>query len=299
MKTKTAVLAGLCGVAALMSAANPDAQTAPNIVFQTTFADADCPYWDQKMGIWDSAVCRTGDGMQGWGGWTTSNGSVDSISAASNFPGGGGGKGYRSMVGTGTNSNGGGLRIMLPYEMKELWVRFYMRHQAGFKWQNDQPAYEKDLYFNDGLANAPVFVVGYSSGLFGVLRVNPGGSHLTGGQSSHWQTINGGPRGDGQFHSFEVHVKQDTNGSNGIAETWVDGQLVARYTNVNWNGSIGQPGWTFFSMAINQHYVDNNGVDMYRDYDDIVVSSSGYIGPVSGGGQSQLPSAPSNLRIAP
>ena len=205
------------------------------------------------------------------------------------------------MVGPGTNNGGGGFKIQLPYKMSEVWVRFYMRHQLGFRWQYDQPHYEKDLYFNDAMANAAVFVFGYANGYFGVHKVSPGSDHLAATSSAgSWQGINRGPAGDGQWHSYEVHAKMDTNGSNGIAETWVDGVQVARFTNVNWNGSIGWSAWQFFTVAINQNVVANT-VDMYRDYDDFAVSGSGYIGPIGGGGQSSstLPAAPVNLRIAP
>jgi hypothetical protein len=302
MRTKSAVVLAFCGFAALMTTAvKPQAQSSPNIVWQTTFAN--CPDWNQFMGLSDDKMCAVGDGLQGWGAWTTANGNGDSITAAANNPNGGGGKGYRSMVGDGGNNSGGGFRIWLPSVMSELWLRYYMRHQAGFGWEYDQPHYEKDLYFNDTAKGASVFVFGYLNGHFGVTGVQPGTPQYSGfNTADSWQGINGGKKGDGKWHYFEVHVKMDTNGANGIAETWVDGVHTSRFTNANFGGGMGYSAWQYLSVAINQHFVINNGVDMGVDYDDFAVSSNGYIGPVNGGGggqSSQLPSAPANLRIAP
>ena len=299
MRTKTSLFVVVCGVAALTSfTTRPSAQSAPNIIMETSFQCAD---WNQSMGLGDAQVCGPADGIAGWGGWTTTSGNGDSVTAAANNPSGAGGKGFRSMVGPGTNVSGGGFRFQFPYEVRELWVRFYMRHQSGFSWQNGQPHYEKNLYFNDTIATgSPVFIFGYGNGLWGVHKVNPGSDHLTDSTTrSSWNDIEGAV-GDGRFHYYEVHVKMDTNGSNGIAESWVDGRQVARYTNVNWNGSIGWTGWKYFSGAINQNYVTNS-TDMYVDYDDIALSTTGYIGPYGGGQSSSgaAPSAPLNLRIAP
>jgi hypothetical protein len=205
------------------------------------------------------------------------------------------------MRGFGSTNNGSGLRITFPSLMSELWVRYYMRYQAGFSFANNQPHYTKDLYFNDTVQTDPVFTMGFHSGWYGVAIVRPGSMNLidTNRPGGYWRNIMGGPTGDGQFHAYEVHVKMDTNGSNGIAETWVDGVLAHRHTNVNWGGANGWDGWRFFVLGSNQHDVTNT-TDQYTDYDDVAISSNGYIGPTGGGGgSSQYPTAPSNLRIAP
>jgi hypothetical protein len=297
MRTRDIVRLGLCGLALLtLPAYTSQVQTAPTIVWETTFAN--CPDWNTSMGLRDEHVCAAGDGIQGWGGWTTGNGSQDSITAAANYAGGGGGKGFRHMRGDGRNNNGGGLRITFPSRLTEVWVRWYMRYQAGFNWALGHPHYTKELYFNDTVLTEPVFVSGFANGSFGVNVVRPGSYNMnSGGGVGSWQSINGGTKADGRFHAFEVHVKMDTNGSNGIAETWVDGVLAHRSTNVDWGATTGWKGWSFFSLGINQHEVAN-GVDMYTDYDDFAISSSGYIGPI-GNTTQQGPSAPANLRITP
>jgi hypothetical protein len=298
MRTRDTVRLALCGLALMtLPAYTSQVQTAPTIIWETSFTN--CPDWNQTMGIRDEHVCATGDGIAGWGNWTTSKGGLISITAAANNSIGGSGKGLRAMKGDGRNNVSGGLRITLPGVYKELWVRYYMRYQAGFNWTNGHPHYTKELYFNDTVLTEPVFVHGFASGSFGVNVVRPGSYNMnSGGGVGSWQSINGSSRGDGKFHSYEVHVKMDTNGSNGIAETWVDGVLAHRSTNVDWGGSTGWHGWSFFTVAINQNEVANGGVDMYTDYDDFAVSTTGYIGPI-GNTTQQGPSAPANLRITP
>jgi hypothetical protein len=300
MKTKDVLRLVVCGLAVLaLPTYSQQLQSAPTIVWQTTF---DCPEWNQTMGLGDADVCEVGDGIAGWGSWMLRPSKPDSITAAANFPGGGGGRGFRSMRGDGVNQNGGALKITLPSLMTEVWVRWYMRYQAGFNWANGRPYYTKELYFNDMLTNAPVFVSGFSFGNFGVNKVfpQPSDNMNSGGTPGSWNNIMGGPVGDGKFHAYEVHVKMDTNGSNGIAETWIDGVQVHRRTNVNWGGTSPGwlKGWSFFTVAINQSEIANNGVDMYTDFDDFAVSSSGYIGPIGGGTpQPTGPAPPLNLRI--
>src|SRR5512144_419349 len=109
-------------------AQTPFAQS--SFVWQTTF---NCNDWNQTMGLTDAAVCASGDGISGSGGWTTAghpNG--DEITVAANNPAGAGGKGFRHWRADGQNSNGGGINVNLPSPMPELWVRWYMRYQLGF-----------------------------------------------------------------------------------------------------------------------------------------------------------------------
>jgi hypothetical protein len=296
---RKSVLLVLCAAAAIaVSTASPRAQS--GLAFSTTF---NCPDWNQTMGGADQNVCAPGDGIDGWGAWTTSKGTVDSITSAANFPGGGGGKGLRHMRGDGGNNNGGGIRIVFPSRLNDLWIRFYMRYQSGFGWEYDQPHYTKDLYVNVNATNqGSIFTIGFHNGYFGVGLVNPGSMNLVDtSRQGGWQDINRGTKGDGQWHAYETHVKMDTNGSNGIAESWVDGILVHRHTNVNWGGSTGWHGFEWLLLGSNQNKVINNGVEMYTDYDDVAVSGTGYIGPIGGGQSSSsgAPSAPVNLRIVP
>lgn len=273
-----------CLGAAIMVGQTMRAGAAPAVIWETTFGN--CSEWNQTQGLNDNQVCGNGDGISGYGNWTTSNGTVDQITAAANNPAGPGGRGFRHWRGAGVNNNGGGLRIVLPAQQSEIWVRWYMRYQSGFAWSSaGQPNYTKDLYFNVTNSNYPVFTVGFhDTSLFGVAQVQPTGRNLYGGPPG-WLAANGGSAGDGAWHAYETHVKMGT--SNGIAESWVDGVRTHNQTNVNW-GSSG--GWEYFVVGSNQSLVAS-GVDRYTDYDDFAISTSGYIGPLG------VPVAPQNLRI--
>lgn len=253
------------------------------MVFETTF---NCPDWNQSMGLSDGAVCGTGDGISGYGGWTTSNGSVDQITAAANNPAGGGGKGFRHWRGDGTNNNGGGIKIGFPTPLTEMWVRFYMRYSSGFQWNYSppHPHYTKEFYWNVGGSNTMVF--GYQGGAWGLYSNN-----VNYPSSLNWQASQGGfDVGDGQFHCYEYHVKQ--NGAAGTIEMWMDGVQYLNKAGAN----LGSTPWSYVGLGSNQNTVVGAGAtDYYTDYDDIAVSTSGRIG-CSGTPSPVLP-PPQNLRV--
>src|SRR5262245_57617789 len=97
--------------------------------WETTF---NCNDWDQTKGLGEAQVCLAADGIRGHGGWTSTAGNVDRITAAANNPTGGGGKGFRHVRGDGTNNGGGGIGVNLPSPLREMWLRFYMRYPVGF-----------------------------------------------------------------------------------------------------------------------------------------------------------------------
>jgi hypothetical protein len=272
---------------ALVFGPAPSPITAATLVWQTTF---NCNDWNEKMGLLDANVCAVGDGISGAGGWATSghpNG--DEITVAANNPAGAGGKGFRHWRGDGQNNNGGGLSINLPAPLPELWVRWYMRYQQGFTWAGGGPQYTKELYFNvDG--RAPQHAVGFKGAdSFGTTQFFPVSRNIDGGPG--WLSGQHGSTGDGLFHVYEIHMKRDTNGVNGVWEAWIDGTRAVLATDVNWGGAT----FSWFVLGDNQ-YNPANGGDRYTDYDDLAVSATGYIGPI-GGGTPTAPLAPANLRI--
>jgi len=275
----------VCVVAAMfVVSGSPSAQSGVPLVFDTTF---NCPDWNQGLGLGDAQVCGSGDGIAGNGAWTTSSGSQDQITAAANNAAGAGGKGFRHWRGDGYNNTGGGIRIAVPVSMSNFWIRYYMRYQAGFSWQNGRPGGTKENYWHAGTSKAIYFGFG-----FGVLRfVNNGNPYNT---SITWNDIMGGSASDGQWHLIEYHVQADTNGSNGVGEVWVDGVKVFNRSDVNWNRGP----WDSFVLGSNEE-TPTNGQDMYTDYDDLAVSTVGRIGPVGGSTSSNVPTAPLNLRIIP
>jgi len=169
------------------------------------------------------------------------------------------------------------MKIDFNSSEPELWVRWYMRYESGFQW-SPYLHYDKWLYFDVGQAHAVIpqwygpDKVNIHSACFG----NDGQNHPS-PEGNGWNTVMGGSDSDGQFHCFEVHLKMDTNGYDGIAEMWVDGVRKIHYTDVDFGTASG---WTYFAIGSNQRY-PSNGRCMAVDFDDIAVSNTGYIGPIN------------------
>ena len=268
------------------------------------------------------------DGVVDYGGWLTSNGSKEQVTLAANNPGGGGGKGQRHWLGDGQTVNSGGTKIEFSSQ-SEFWMRWYMRFEQGFQWAN--PAGYKILYFNVGEQGSitPLFY-GYNklalpSGASGSYCASTGVNCYS-ADGTGWDAImaNGIPyivagtyiratgvptyfvpctsscathkSSDGQWHSYEIHLKLNTPGqTDGISEFWIDGVKKLTNTDVNF---IRTTGWTFVVIGSNAQY-PYNGRDMYVDYDDIAVSTTGYIGPIASGivTDTTPPSAPMGLVV--
>lgn len=253
----------------------PDAAT---LVWQTTFPDSTCPYWNQTMGLGDDVVCARGDGLAGHGAWTTPGHPMgDEITAAANNPSGGGGKGFRHWRCDGMNCNGGGIQIELPTGLTDMWLRFYMRYETGFNWSPaGSPGYTKDIYMLGNTASD--YTLGFHGGnSWGLYTIGIAGTPFTGTYflgSPGWQGINGGLTGDGRFHCYEAHHRLAVRGNDGVVEIWVDGARTFSTTTANLTTS---GVWRWLMVGENQNNV-SNGVERYTDYDDFAVSTAGPIG---------------------
>jgi len=243
--------------------------------WSTTF---NCNAWTLADG--DTEAALNCDGMVPWGSWTCSPGAVEEqVTVAANNPNntnGVGSKGQRDWIGDGTNNGSGGLSVFFDQPYSELWVRWYMKFPKGFKWNPMQ--YHKILFFNVGKLGA--FYVGWAGG--DDFRFSPfyggGGDLYCPQKNCGWNTVMGGSGADGQWHYYETHVKAETNGANGVAEQWIDGKKIISYNNVNFG--FATPGWTFIDIAAN-HNSPANGGCVPVDFDDIAISTTGYIGPLS------------------
>ena len=100
--------AATAGVLVCAAGAAPAVDAQASLVFQTTFA---CPEWNQAVGLTDAAVCSIGDGIAGYGAWTTSAGDRDQITLGANNPTGSGGLGFGIGVVTARTITAGGLQI--------------------------------------------------------------------------------------------------------------------------------------------------------------------------------------------
>ena len=99
----------------------------------------------------------------------------------------------------------------------------------------------------------------------------------------------GNKTSDGQWHLYEIHLKMDTNGRNGIVEWRVDGVKMLHRTDVNFNYKS-RSGWSYMVIGDNGGRVANGVPSAYYvDYDDIVISTTGPIGPYAGDAQSSQP----------
>ena len=241
---------------------------------------------------WTQGQTLSCDGISTYGDWPTLNGSQEQITAAANYSGGSGGKGQRHWLGDGYTNNSGGLTVNFSSPQSEIWMRWYMRFEQGFAW-NYLNNY-KLIYVNPGTSRV---ILGWDGSNYLRVRVDstnqnynnninfPAGGWdavMVNGGTYIQTSANGATPGqinqtsDGEWHIFEIHLKVDTNGTNGIIEWWVDQVKVTNVTNANLNAVP-------ISVAVigsNSTY-PLNGRDMYVDYDDIAINNTGYIGSIS------------------
>lgn len=309
-KSAVTVMSGVLIAAMLAWPQGSQAQVA----FQTTFDDATFPdqhgrlghHWEQSDYFQDYSgpnnrpCVDSSCGILPWGGWYTDLGGPnqptgdDLIVSSANYPGGGGGKGFRHWRGngaTGQNDNGGGVRIE-GFNVNEFWLRIYMRYQNGFTWGPNgiaDPGYTKEM--RNESANGWVFGI-QGGGSWGISWV--GGKAIS---SKSWQSTMGGMKGDGQWHCYEFHWQ---NGSGSRIEMWVDDVKVLdtiANTPSDTTASIGLGSNQNAVGDANGRSVNNGGTptDWYTDYDDIVISTTGRVG-CSGIPTAGIP-IPQNLRV--
>ncbi len=249
------------------------ASAAVNLPWSTTY---NCADWTQSNGLYN-VNC---DGLDGYGSWTCDNGDntvrEEQITSAANYPGGGGGKGQRSWNGDGANNNSGGIAVSFTSTYSEIWIRWYMRYENGYSW--NPLDHDKILYVNVGSAGYTVVMYSWRD----EVAVEPQGKRFGSGIGNGWDTVmanggtdsNGNKTSDGQWHLYEIRLKMDTNGSNGVAEWWIDGVKRLSRNDVDYGTAAG---WTHVNIASNQRY-PSNGRCMYVDFDDVVISTTGPIG---------------------
>jgi len=234
----------------------------------------DCPDWKQGDGPPPIA------GLFKGGDWKCDGTHGDQITVDANYAFGGGGKGFRHWQGDGTNNNGGGIAVVLHQREPELWIRWYMRYEKGFKWKGGEPYYDKLFYIRPPRGSGGRDLIpewGYGSLCFAYakpqVRAEPG----------LWKKMMGGAVSDGKWHCHEIHMKMDTNGKDGIAEWWADGEKVIDRKDVDFGTHAG---WVWMSIGSNQT-TPENGRPMALDFDDIAIRTSGRIGPIRAQGNQE------------
>ncbi|MBI5236572.1 MAG: hypothetical protein HY886_10045 [Deltaproteobacteria bacterium] len=302
------IITALCLASAIECAA-----AAVSLPWSTSFnTSGQCNDWTQANGLSGTQVnC---DNLTGWGSWTCDDSGVpgtngaagtgpfheEQITSSANNPAGGGGKGQRHWKGwNGTNSpnatnNSGGLSIDFAAVQPELWVRWYMRYQAGFKWANIIE--DKIIYFDVVSTQTSVIVAwqGYGTGsdTSKILAQSGGSQTFISSAGKGWDGTMGGAASDGLWHYYEVHLKMNTSGANGMAEMWIDGIQTVSAASVDWRpGGTGSylTGWNYVLFGSNSRSPDNSYACAYADFDDITISNTGYIGPLGGLAKPQAP----------
>lgn len=250
-----------------------------NLPWSTTY---NCGEWTQLLGL-DIGLVNC-DGLKGMLASLTAAGSAEQITSAANYSGGGGGRGQRHWIGQARDSdNSGGLRIDLNTPQTELWIRWYMRYETGFLGHGMN---SKWLYINPGELHA--VYMGYYNNDQTYFHPNGYPGNVVSAVGTGWDTVQGGATSDGRWHLYEVHLKLDTNGADGVAEMWIDEAQIISQKDIDFRNPTG---WTYVVIGSNQK-VTGNPRDMYIDYDDVEISNTGYIGPING-----RPIPPKNLQV--
>ncbi len=282
------VTKSLMGATLMVSLLADPARAAP--LWQTTY---DCPESSQTQ--WFSSTPLSCDGLGRAGGWYPNSDTAhgEQITSAANHPGGGGGRGQRHWIGDGTNVGSGGTNINFV-RTPELWLRAYVRYQPGFQWNTITDSINHKMFYPE-IVNVPGrgnlwFAFGMVDGHFGMQSYAPNPQ-----STLRWESIfaAGGSQSDGSWHCLEWHMKMDTNGSDGIAEGWVDGVLQFRRTNIDYGTHAG---WASVHLAEN-HRTPANGALMWFDLDDVAISATGYLGPLGASAGGLAPAPPANLRV--
>lgn len=216
------------------------------------------------------------DGLSKGGNWTCSGGEYEQIISDANMAAGEGGKGQRHWEGDGNNNNSGGTYLVFNSAQSEIWIRWYMRYQSGFAWSS--LVYDKLLYLHTANSYHIPEWVGLDGFSLGSQAKSSGGTtHYCTCSNCGWTTIMGGATSDGLWHCYEIHLKMDTDGTDGVGEMWIDENLIISKTDVDFGTSAG---WINFLIGSNQLDPNNGGCE-YVDFDDMAVSATGYIGPLS------------------
>ena len=227
--------------------------------WQTTF---NCNEQTQLVGTLNC------DGMEWWHNYTGAGSYRTQILSVANNTSGTGGRGARFWIGEGQNNNTGTIKVNFPSYQKELWIRWYIRHQAGYAFSSLED--DKNLYIYSA-GNVTQVIPEFYTNTYRLASQSTPNPNPVITSNYGWNQIMGGSVGDGLWHCFEIHLKMDTNGSNGVGQLWVDGVLRASNNAVNWsnNSATAQQGWEYFIFEENQKYI--SGGPYYVDYDDMVV----------------------------
>lgn len=196
----------------------------------------------------------------------------------------------------------------------DLFVQFKVYYSPNFDLTNDRPKQliigTEDERRHDATCCNPWvshYVMIYPPGpTWGITVAEANAKQATSGQfagmvqnRSGYSSSNPFVTQPGRWYTVEVRRRLNDPGvRNGIYQEWVDGVLIAEYTNVlyrvPWDGTFGSNMTYGTNFVMISDYMSTGSTrDQGIYYDDLMFSTS-YIGVAPG-----LPSAPTNLRIIP
>jgi len=256
--------------------------------WSTTFDEVGCATSDFRANLQD--VCG--------GIYATSSGTCPSLSVlstvetAANYALGGGGNGFRkhyseyAVYGT-TGSSSFGVEFALADTITEFWVRWYDREYTSYNGNTNEG--HKVLYWHSkdpiGSQESQYSYIEREKVGYYEQGASPLGAQHYGTTGRGWRYYYGGGTdvGDGSWHLIEHHLKMDTNGTDGVVEIKIDGELLLSHTNVDMDSS-GTRSFGGFSVVTNSSQAIDVDCAGKLDVDDIAVSTAGWIGAVTQAG---------------
>jgi hypothetical protein len=249
-------------------------EAAVDLPWSTTF---DCDEWDMVIDGYDPDC----DGIA-IGGTGIFSGFGSRIMPEANMADGLGGSGWRQLIGDGTNQQTAPFYVTFS-GADELWIRWYLRYQEGFIWGGvtaPYPHYHKLLYIDVRTGQYIIpesegsgFRIGYYDG------TSTGAVYSAADEG--WPVL-----GDGEWHCLEAHVTKT-----GTYQMWIDESLIINETNVTTMPND----FTNAEFGTNQNEPDNDD-SYYVDWDDVAISTTGYIGPIESL-DTTPPSYPTGLNV--
>ncbi len=234
------------------------------------------------------------------------------------------------------------LNINLSPGYTDLYTRFFIKFQPGWQWSTSQSPMQKFIhishykggdpfkYFTGG-NHQPIAVADLAKYNYGAsdisflsayryeiqyypdtpINYHPRNTTTYFGNGNYGGTGkdfgDSGMIGDGNWHSWEFHVK--ANSAVGIAdgkfEAWLDGVLIVSVTDLTWSDPSSQVSprnlWNYLQIggnSFNAWVPQSQAAEQWYAIDDLVISTL-YIGPnyIIGGGSppDTMPPAPPTL----
>lgn len=277
-----------------------NSRAAVNLPWSTTFNYNECTQRGGGGAI--DCATRQNDGITwGWGAASV-DGKFTQVAASANNPNGAGGNGFRAWIGDGVNISTGPVAVEFPSPQKEMWIRWYQRHESGFKWQNNTISYDKTLYIRttNGLSTGISVIPSFRSDKYVLAAQGTSNQYQVQALGAGWNYVYGSNVSDGSWHCYEIYIKMDTNQADGVGKLWIDGELKVSVSGVDWSGGSAEAklGWVHFDFENNQSS-PLNGRAMYVDYDDMAIYNANppnkdaqgnpFIGPIGWGSRATVP----------